>query len=601
MSLQWPYLLLLALPPVLLACKPVRRGCVSTRAWPNILRGSVMRGRIHFAPEIAAGARFPWRFWLAFFLAVVALARPQWGSVEQPAYTPAAEVLVALDLSRSMLASDVAPSRLERARARAAWLVEQIPEQRVGLIAFAGAAFLLAPASLDHAAVRAFLPELVPADIAEQGTDFAALIDVAAAAFSPAATSRCLVVLTDGETDSASWRARLGVLRRKGIRVIAVGFGTAGGANVPMGDGQWLRDSTGRLVLSRLNAAALADLSQDSRGAYLDSDHEGELAQRLAAVLAPDHDAAAGVDAREPRAADRFMWFLGAAVLLLGWSLCREWPAQLVTLSLQAGAHRNDPAAPQPLMTWPARRSGRGADLRAAAVLAVLLAGGLARDAHFYAQAAEEADEEDVDALTPLTELVARIVSHPRPTAADYLELVHDTLRYGDAQRGQSGAVSIGILQDGLTASERGRALDPRLADWDGLCAALRRLAVPPPPVPEGSRPADPANEPAAGSQEAAEAGRGPRGGKGRESENESADVAAEGKGFDSTVAETRGLRSVGGSRRHIYDAAEWRDPSLVVPLHRLEQLRGTDSPAELFRIGQGSTRSAAGTERQPW
>jgi hypothetical protein len=315
----------------------------------------------------------------------------------------------------------------------------------------------------------------------------------------------------------------------------------------------------------------LTELTRETHGTYLKENLEPSGLEGQADAVA------SGTAGRRP--ADRFAWFLSVAISMLMWSAVREWPAKAVLKQLQTSFTRSTALA---------------------ALLAMLTICTSALERAPATAVRAEADEEDVDALTPLRALVANIIAAPEPTAADYLELTLATVRYGDAQRGQSGTVVSGILSDGLAAAERGRALAPAIADWDGLEAALRRLSLVPPPVPDDGRPPDPANDPMAGSRDALEGGGQRKGREGKESPGDNAGNAREKQSADAAVA-AHGLQGVGGSRRQVYDPAEWQDPSLVLPLHRLEQVRNTDSPAALFRIMQSSEAPVSRAGKQTW
>jgi Ca-activated chloride channel family protein len=577
MSFQWPAALMILIVPALSVIYGASRRAVSILALPRIKRGRARRGRVSLESETLGSARLrtPWLLLIAAVCAIIALARPQWGA-EREGTVSTAEVLIALDLSRSMLSSDVVPSRLERARGYALRLIDRMPDRKIGLMVFAGAPYLIDPPSSDHAAMLATLPHLMPADLVQQGTDLAALLDAAAAGFTPTSTSRTLILLSDGEAESTAWSTQLASLRRDGVRVFAVGCGTADGAPVPGSDGRWLRTASGALVQSRLNAAALAGIADETRGRYRDlADAAGLLRDIRAAP-------AGGLDAVGERRADRFVWFLAASLLSLALSCIVEIPAM-------------------PTLRRPALR--RSAIASAALTIAggVLLAS-LTLHSHYSMASAAEADEEDVDALEPLKAVVAGVVAKHEVGAADYLELVRATVRYGDVQRNQSGAVSPGIFSDGMAALAEGHRLAPRLADWAGLEAALRRLAVPPPAVPDDRKPPDAANERLGGSRQATQVG-GPRdAGNGKERDEASSDNDAAQQPGDSKgeSAAAKSLHSIGGSRRRVYDASEWRDPSLVLPLHELDRLRDSDSPAALFRAVQTATATSP-ARAQTW
>ncbi len=586
MSFQWPAALLILIVPWLTAFGRAPRHGDSMPALPRIERGQALRGRIRWRSGTSASParrRVPRLLALAGACAIVALARPQWGMERGRAHSSAGEVVIAFDLSRSMLAGDARPSRLEQARAYALDMIERMPERRIGLMVFAGGAYLIDPPSSDHAAVLATLPHLMPADLVQQGTDLAAVLDLASDAFTADGTAHSLVLLSDGEAESSAWSNRLAALRRAGVRVFGVGFGTADGALVPGPDGQWLRSSIGVPVKSRLNAGVLAEIAKETGGRYFDG---GDAALLKYIAAAP----AGKVNGLEQHS-EQFMWFLAASLLLLAASCVIEFPAVPKLLSPGPAAHAS--AALRDSAIAPAA-------LTVAAAALLLLA---ALHPHYSLASMAEADEEDVDGLGPLEAVVGNIIAKPQIGAAEYLELVHATIRYGDVLRNQSGPVSAGILHDGLEALERGRRLEPRLADWDRLDAALRRLAIPPPALPDDGKPADPANETVAGSRRILQSDGSRDAGKNRKHGESSPGSDADAQRDDSKTeaAATQSLHSVGGSRRRVYDASEWRDPSLVLPLHALDRLRDGDSPAALFRAEQRATVAAPATGVQTW
>jgi len=266
---------------------------------------------------------------LALALGVTALARPQWGKVEQPAFEHSREVLVALDLSRSMLANDVRPTRLERSRLLTRTLLDSLKGDRAGLIVFAGTAFLQVPLSPDYEIFREFLPVLKPDYIPQSGTNYAAMLKTALDAFSTGDADRFLVVLSDGEADPANpWRAPAAELKKRGARVLALGVGTAAGATLPAeSGGGLLKDDAGAVVLSRLEPRTLRELAAATGGEYRDASHWVDIAALIKETVAKG---AKGTFAAERRARpiERFQWALAPALLLLLLSLWREFPVR---------------------------------------------------------------------------------------------------------------------------------------------------------------------------------------------------------------------------------------------------------------------------------
>ena len=560
MSLLLPHMLWLALaaPALVLAERLLilrsrtRRGN-APGAFAQIKRGVSSGGRVRFGEGAPRTQAARWRLWAAVLLIVVALARPQWGRVEEaPGADAPGEVLIALDLSRSMLAKDVAPSRLERARSLAARLAEELPDRRVGLIGFAGTAHLLAPASEDRAVLRAYLPRIRPEHMPEPGTSFAALLEVALAAFTPAEQGRCLVVLSDGETEPGAWENRLVALQGRSVRVIAVGIGTEGGGGVPGAPGKPLLTSAGEPAVSRLNPATLQAMASATGGRYLELSQARELAAlaRAASARAPA-SARHVADGRTARA-DRFAWFAGAAIILLAWSALAEFTAR------------------------PRLRRRRIAAVAQTAIAAALVVGLLPPESRAAKPILTEADlQGEKDPLEHMKAVVAALVAKRELRAADYRQVAEVAMRYGEIHRGHGHGLEEGVLRDGLAAVDAGRRLDPDAADWARLTARLQRLLQPPPLVPPDPGPADPANEPTGAQGQAPIAGEDARDSRG--------DKAVKEK--NEPTAGEQGLQNVGGSERDVFDAAEWRNPALVQTLNQLERLRTADSPAELFAL----------------
>jgi Ca-activated chloride channel family protein len=191
-SFAWPLLLwALFLPAALLTAdlftRRRRRAVAGGR--PKLLRAEAGARTLQIAaPSTRASSTHRPRFWLCagLALAVVALARPQWGRVEEQVFDQSREILLAVDLSRSMLAQDVKPSRLDRAKLLIQSLLERLEGERVGLVVFSGTAFLQSPLSADYEILREFPPALNPDYLPEGGTNYRALLDTTVQASAPA-------------------------------------------------------------------------------------------------------------------------------------------------------------------------------------------------------------------------------------------------------------------------------------------------------------------------------------------------------------------------------------------------------------------------------
>ncbi|HEY9249187.1 MAG TPA: VWA domain-containing protein, partial [Rariglobus sp.] len=332
MTFHWPLAFwLLLVPLALLARDLFRRRTSAADTRSKIQHAEVRRSSLVLrqSPLRRPGsARTRWFLYLGLAAASAALARPQWGRLEEPVFDQAREIIIALDLSRSMLAQDVKPSRLERARLLITSLLERLKGERVGLVVFSGTAFLQSPLSSDYEILREFLPVLDPGYLPEGGTDYDALLDTSLAAFgSSGGADRFLIVLSDGEAQTDTWSKHLDALKTKGIRVLSLGVGTSEGAMIPDGSGAFMKDERGAVVLSKLNSATLRELAGKTDGMYADASSWVDLSQLLQGTVEQGRRGEFK-DTSHVRLAERFQWPLAAAVALFFLSFWREFPVR---------------------------------------------------------------------------------------------------------------------------------------------------------------------------------------------------------------------------------------------------------------------------------
>ena len=209
-------------------------------------------------------------FWLknslllgAMALLLLAMANPEWRGKTQPQKQTACDVIIAFDISRSMLANDLRPSRLVRARLFSQELLRELSGNRIGLLFFAGDAFLSMPLSTDYATLNNFLAEADPDTYSAQGTNIGAVVNLARKSFDPDGGGRALVIITDGEDHEDSPPDALeDAFNDDGIVTFVVGAGTPEGGNIPMANGRGLlRDSKNEVVFSKMNTDALDALA----------------------------------------------------------------------------------------------------------------------------------------------------------------------------------------------------------------------------------------------------------------------------------------------------------------------------------------------------
>jgi len=291
-------------------------------------------------------------FWLGLgsAFALLALARPQWGTLEETVFDQSREVLIALDLSASMLADDVKPTRLARAKLLIGNLLDELQGERVGLAVFAGTSFLQVPLSSDYEVLRDILPGLDPSYLPQAGTDYAGMLHVANEAFGQsAAADRFLIILSDGEAHDTGWKTALAELKNKQVKIITLGIGTFAGALLPDPQGGVLKDERGAAVLSRLEPATLQELAQETGGSYREASNWVDLAGLIKETV--DQGKTGDFSkSREARQAERFQWFLGPALLFLLISFALEIPSLPTRRRVAMGTTTTGEAALPPLL-----------------------------------------------------------------------------------------------------------------------------------------------------------------------------------------------------------------------------------------------------------
>ena len=210
---------------------------------------------------------------LAAGLMMVGLAGPRWGEHFQEVTQKGVDIIVCMDVSMSMLVEDIKPNRLERAKREVMDLIRVIRGDRLGLVAFAGKAFLQCPLTLDYNALVMFLDQLSSDLIPVYGTDLGDAIDTAHASFEKESiTDKVILLITDGEDNEEKGLSAARRAGDEGIRIFVFGIGDPSGGPVPqMGKGGFEKDKDGKLILSKLQEKTLADIAGASGGVYVRS------------------------------------------------------------------------------------------------------------------------------------------------------------------------------------------------------------------------------------------------------------------------------------------------------------------------------------------
>jgi Ca-activated chloride channel family protein len=250
----------------------------------------------------------------------LALARPQWGEQAEKGYLLGQDIVFVLDCSRSMLATDVAPSRLQRAKLAILDFVQRHGHGRIGLVAFAGQAFLQCPLTFDYGAFQDALVVIDEKTIPVPGTDIGRALDEGFRAMEKGDRQKLLVLLTDGEDLEKGGVKTAEALAKQGVVVFAAGVGTPAGAEIQMpneqGKLELVRDSKGEVVHSRLDEATLRGIAQAAHGGYYPLGPLGEGLSRIRLALESLNTTAGSGPARK-LGVDRFHLPVAAVLVLL--------------------------------------------------------------------------------------------------------------------------------------------------------------------------------------------------------------------------------------------------------------------------------------------
>ena len=227
----------------------------------------------------ASKSRPIWKFGMlivALILLIVAAARPQYGQKEKTVKRQGIEVMVALDISNSMLAEDVAPNRLDRAKQMLSKMIDNMVDDKVGLVVFAGDAFTQLPITCDYVSAKMFLNTISPTLIPTQGTAIGAALQTAITSFGAqeSEAGRAIILITDGENHEDDAIAAAKKANELGMQVFVIGIGKPEGAPIPKpGTNDYFKDRAGQVVVSRLNEEMCQQIAVAGNGAYVRCDN----------------------------------------------------------------------------------------------------------------------------------------------------------------------------------------------------------------------------------------------------------------------------------------------------------------------------------------
>ena len=275
------YLWLLVLIPILALVRFVtyRNQKKRLRKFGDLkLLKALMPDVSHFRPRV--------KFWLllaALALLIVMLASPQMGTKISQEKRTGIETIIALDISNSMLAEDIVPSRLDRSKMMVENLVDHFTNDKIGLIVFAGDAFVQLPITSDYVSAKMFLSSIDPSMMATQGTDIATAINMAVSSFTQEeGIGKAVIVITDGEDHEGGALEAAEEAKKKGMSVYVLGVGSTQGAPIPIpGTGDYMKDNTGNTVMSALNEEMCRQVAQAGGGVYIHVENNSAAQQQL--------------------------------------------------------------------------------------------------------------------------------------------------------------------------------------------------------------------------------------------------------------------------------------------------------------------------------
>ena len=288
------YLWLLLIIPILIIIKImmwyVQRKNLSRIGNPTLLK--------ELMPDVS---RFrPWVKFLLLITAlsslILALARPQFGSKISHEKRNGIEAIIALDISNSMLVQDVQPSRLDKSKLMIENLINSFINDKIGLVVFAGEAYVQLPITSDYVSAKMFLSDITPNLISAQGTDIARAIRVSLSSFTQQkGIGKAIILITDGEDNEGGALEAVKEAKEKEVNVFILGVGDSKGAPIPLGNGEYLKDNHGQTVMTALNENMCKEIAQAGSGTYIHIDNtslaQEQLNNELSKLQKGDSDA----------------------------------------------------------------------------------------------------------------------------------------------------------------------------------------------------------------------------------------------------------------------------------------------------------------------
>lgn len=258
---------------------------------------------------------------LAFGFLVIGLVNPKIGTKSETVKREGIDIVFAVDVSKSMLCEDVAPSRLEKSKQIVSQIINQLVGDRIGIVAYAGSAFPVLPITTDYGVAKMFLQSMNPSMVSSQGTSLDEAIKLSSTYFDDdKKTNKLLILISDGEDHSEGASDAAEEANKLGLKIITIGIGTAKGGPIPLKENgrvlSFKRDQNNAVVVTKLNEESLKVISKNTKGGYVNGNNTKEVLEYLKNAL--DNIEKTEFEAQQfTDYNSQFQWFLGIAFFLL--------------------------------------------------------------------------------------------------------------------------------------------------------------------------------------------------------------------------------------------------------------------------------------------
>lgn len=258
---------------------------------------------------------------IAHSLLIIAAANPQVGTKMTEVKQTGIDVFILLDVSYSMIAEDIKPNRLEKAKLQISSLIQKLQGDRIGLVIFSGEAYIQIPLTTDYSAANLFLSAVDVYSVPQPGTAIASAIILAARSFDSLSTEKVIVIISDGEDHEGDLNAAINEAGKKGIKLYTIGLGSPDGAPIPVFDSRgrmmgFKKDRDGNTVLTKLNEQILRQIASEGNGKYFRGTNYDDYLDRIYKELSELEQTEYGVK-KVTDYEDRFYYFLFPAIILL--------------------------------------------------------------------------------------------------------------------------------------------------------------------------------------------------------------------------------------------------------------------------------------------